>query len=237
MSLSDNALALSLPDELGSLTRASELRTAEAGVSAWRLGWPALDALLGGVPWGQVTEWAGPRSAGKTAALRQLVRAVRNAGAGATYVDGTGTLTPTPWVLGRLGPNGAAPFWVVRPPKPDGVLAAADELVRSGAFGLVIAEGGGRGGGGGGGDGPRAQVVRLQRLARETGAALVAVVERPGSVPLAGFRVQFSAGADPRSCFVRVRGRGRAHPLSCVNELPYRLPADSGLPDRRGTQD
>ncbi|NIQ59202.1 MAG: hypothetical protein GWN99_17845, partial [Gemmatimonadetes bacterium] len=75
---------------------------------AWPLGWPELDAAFpGGVPRGQVTEWAGPRSAGKTAALRQMVSAVREAGAGAAYVDGTGTLVPAPWVFGRRGPNGA----------------------------------------------------------------------------------------------------------------------------------
>ncbi len=226
MSNSSKALALSLPQEIASLARASELRSAGTSALAWRLGWPELDALLGGVPRGQVSEWAGSRSAGKTAALRQLVAAVLEAGAGAAYVDGTGTLTPAPWVWGRLGPGGAAPFWVVRPPAPGGVLAAADELIRSGAFGLVIAEGA---------DWLRTPVVRLQRLARDTGAALVAVVERPGGVPLAGLRVQFTA--DPGSCTYRVRVRGHlAREVSYVNELPYRLPGDSGLADRRGVE-
>ncbi len=214
--------ALSLADRVGSLARASEL-LAGAGL-AWPLGWPELDAALpGGVPRGQVTEWAGPRSAGKTAALRRMVGAVREAGAGAAYVDGTGTLAPAPWVFGRRGPGGAPPFWVVRPPEPAGVLAAAEELCRSGAFGLVIAEGA---------DWSRTPVVRLQRLARETGAALVAVVERPGSVPLAGFRVQFASDPEDRSCYVRVRGR-LTRAVSYANDLPYRLPEDSGLPDRR----
>jgi hypothetical protein len=225
MSRSNAVSAFSLPERIGSLARASELRTAGAAAVAWRLGWPELDAaLLGGVPRGQVTEWAGPRSAGKTAVLRQLVRAVRSAGAGAVYVDGTGTLTPAPWVLGTAGPNGAPPFWVVRPPTPAGVLAAAEELIRSGAFGLVVAEGA---------DWSRAPVVRLQRLARETGAALVAVVDRPGRVPMAGFRVQFASDPAARACRVRVRGRGPAQEVSYVRDLPYRLPEDSGLPDRR----
>jgi hypothetical protein len=227
MSHSSAVSALSLTEQAGSLARASELRFAGAGALVWRLGWPELEAALpGGVPRGQVTEWAGPRSAGKTAALRQMVRAVRDCGAGAAYVDGTGTLTPAPWVLGRMGPNGAAPFWVVRPPASDGVPAAAEELVRSGAFGLVIAEGA---------SWPRGLVVRLQRLARETGAALIAVVDRPGRVPMAGFRVQFSSDPHSRSYRVRVRGRGPVHEVSYVHGLPYRLPEDSGLPDRRAS--
>jgi hypothetical protein len=226
MSNSNKALAVSLSPELGSLARASEL-LAGAGAFAWRLGRPDLDeALPGGVPRGQVTEWAGPRSAGKTALLRQLVRAVQEGGAGVAYVDGTATLTPAPWVFGRLGPNGAAPFWVVRPPEPEGVLRAAEELFKSGAFGLVIAEGG---------DWSRTPVVRLQRLARETGAALVAVVERSGCVPLAGFRVQFSPDPGSQACQIRVRGH-LSRKVPYAHDLPYRLPEDSGLPDRRGSE-
>ncbi len=213
-----------LPPELGSLARAKDLLAGAAGL-AWPLGWPELDAALpGGVPRGQICEWAGPRSAGKTATLRQLVLAVQEAGAGAAYVDGTGTLAPAPWAFGRLGPNGAMPFWVVRPPAPAGVLLAAEDLLRSGAFGLVIAEGG---------DWSRTPVIRLQRLARGTSAALIAVVERPGRVPLAGLRLEFSP--DPRSGSYRVWARGRlVRQVAYVNELPFRLPVDAGLPDRRG---
>jgi hypothetical protein len=225
MSHSGKALALSLPEQIGSLARASELRFAGAGALVWRLGWPELEAALpGGVPRGQVVEWAGPRSAGKTAALRQVIWSVRDAGAGAAYVDGTGTLTPAPWVSGRLGSDGPAPFWVVRPPEPGAVLAAAEELVRSGAFGLVIAEGA---------NWSRGLVIRLQRLARGTGAALIAVVDRPGRVPMAGFRVRFSSDPRRRSYRVRVQGRGPIREVSYVCSLPYRLPEDSGLPDRR----
>ncbi len=235
MSRSGKALALSLSEQVGSLARASELRFAGAGALVWRLGWPELEAALpGGVPRGQVIEWAGPRSAGKTAALRQMVWAVRDAGAGAAYVDGTGTLTPAPWVGGKSegaggsgGAGGGAPFWVVRPPEPSDVLAAAEELVRSGAFGLVIAEGA---------NWPRGLVIRLQRLARGTGAALVAVVDRSGRVPMAGFRVRFSSDPRRRSYRVQVQGRGPIREVSYVHGLPYRLPEDSGLPDRRTSE-
>ena len=225
------SLAAVLDPRAVELARASELRA--AGTAVWRLGWPELDAALPwGVPRAQVTEWAGPRSAGKTAALRQLVWAVLNAGAGAAYVDGTGTLTPAPWVAGRPSSPSSPLFWVVRPPQPTGVLTAAGELLASGVFGLVIAEGA---------DWTRTPVVRLQRLARQVGAALVAVVERTGGVPLAGLRVEFDpAATSVRGARgvngerrVRVRGRGRIREVSYAQKLPYRLPDDSGLPDRR----
>lgn len=218
--------ASALAQQVGSLARAKEL-LAGAGALAWPLGWSELEeALPGGVPRGRVTEWAGPRSAGKTAALRQVVGAVREAGAGAAYVDGTGTLAPAPWVLiGTLGADEGPPFWVVRPPAADGVLAATEELLRSAAFGLVIAEGA---------DWARTLVIRLQRLAHETGAALIAVVERPGRVPLAGCRVQFSPDHSSGSFRVRVRSRGATGVVTYEHEFPYRLPQDAGLPDRRG---
>ena len=224
----NHSLATAIP-ELDRLARASELRA--AGAATWRSGWPELDAALpGGVPRAQVTEWAGPRSAGKTAGLRRLVASVLETGAGAAYVDGTGTLAPAPWVMGRLGPGGAALFWVVRPPGLAGVLAAAEELLGSGLFGLVIAEGA---------DWGRTPVVRLQRLTRASGAALVAVVDRPGAVPLAGLRVRFDRAEvmpSENRCRVRVRARGTACDVSCALELPYRLPSDAGAPDRRGVK-
>ncbi len=212
--------------DLHNLLRASDLRAAAAG--GWRLGWSELDdALPGGVPRAQVTEWAGPRSAGKTAALRQLVKSVLEAGLGAAYVDGTGTLTPAPWIVGRLGPGGSPTFWVVRPPQPAGVLVATEELLACGIFGLVIAEGA---------DWTRTPVVRLQRLARQSRAALVAVVDRPGEVPLAGLRIRFR----PQAPFpvnggrkVRIQGKGQSGDVTYLQELPYRLPRDAGLPDRR----
>ncbi len=255
------AALTALAGRIESLARASELgqgaaRAGGAGALIWRPGWPELEAALpGGVPRGQVTEWAGPRSAGKTAGLRQLVRSVWEDGAGAAYVDGTGTLSPAPWAgWGSEGP----PFWVVRPPDPLGVLTAAEELLRSGVFGLVVVEGA---------DWSRTPVIRLQRLARKAGAALVAVVDRAGRVPLAGLRVEFSAQTSrlrlarfgsvvslpsskatssrtsisssmmPLSSHIRrrvlVRGRGLSHEVVYIHELPYRLPEDCGFPDRR----
>ena len=214
MSRSPNAVALDLARR-ADLSRGTALRGATAG-------WPALDgALPGGLPRGRVTEWAGPRSAGKTAALRWLVGSVRSAGAGAAYVDATGTLAPVPWVPES---EGRPPFWVVRPPEAGGVLAAAEELLWSAVFGLVVAEGG---------DWSRSPVIRLQRLAREAGAALIAVVDRPGRVPLAGLRVRFSPDVESRTCRVEIPGRGLTREVAYVHDLPYRLPEDSGLPDRR----
>lgn len=226
---SNPAAASVLAERIASLARASELLASGASVFAWPPGWPELEVVLpGGVPRGKVTEWAGPRSAGKTAVLRRMVSAIREAGVGAAYVDGTGTLAPASWIFGRPGPDGPPPFWVVRPPAPPGVLAAVEELLRSGAFGLVIAEGA---------DWSRAPVIRLQRLAREASAALIAVVDRAGRVPLAGCRVEFSPAMSRESGERRVvmRGRIAAREVVCVQGLPYRLPEDAGLPDRRGS--
>jgi hypothetical protein len=149
-----------------------------------------------------------------------LVGSVRSAGAGAAYVDATGTLAPVPWVPES---EGRPPFWVVRPPGPAEALAAAEELLRSGAFGLVVAEGA---------EWPRPLTVRLQRLARVADAAVVGVVERAGRVPLAALRVEFRV-ASPGRRRIHIRGYGPSHDLVYVQSLPYRLPEDTGLPDRR----
>lgn len=209
---------LNLATSSGPIERAAALR---AGVNA--RSWPVPGAPIpAGLPRGQVTEWAGSRSAGKTAALRSLVRAFRSAGSGAVYVDATGTLAPSSWTpeVGR------PPFWVIRPPDPWGALAAADELLRSGAFGLVIVEGA---------EWRRTPVVRLQRIAREVDASLVAVVDRAGRVPLAGCRVEFGVATTSPRRRVRVRARGSLREVVYVQTLPYRLPEDSGLPDRRAS--
>lgn len=199
------------------LARAVELRE-RGSASARVLPAPELPIPVR-LPRGQVTEWSGPRSAGKTAALRRLVRAVRSTGLGAAYVDATGTLAPRPWA-----PEvGVPPFWVVRPPDARGAVAAAAELLRSGVFGLVIVEGGGW---------RRTRVVRLQRLARAAAASLIAVVDRPGRVPLAGLRVEFEVAPGGRRR-IRVRSHGSSREIDYVQSLPYRLPEDSGLPDRR----
>jgi hypothetical protein len=63
-------------------------------------------------------------------------------------------------------------------------------------------------------------------------------------VPLAGLRVEFDPAATSVKGArgvrgvngerrVRVRGRGRIREVSYAQKLPYRLPDDSGLPDRR----
>ena len=245
MSRSSNITAASaLVDKVESLARASELAVGGVKTRVWSLGWSEVDAALpAGVPRGQVTEWAGPRSVGKTAMLRQIIGSVRQAGVGAAYVDGTRTLAPAPWAVEKLekpglsgapSPPSPPPFWVVRPPLGGegegggggGILSATEELLRSGAFGLVVVEGA---------DWSRTPVIRLQRLTREMDAALIAVVDRAGRVPLAGFRVEFSSPQSFSSWDVRrvqIRGRGFIGELVCVQDLPYRLCRDSGLPDR-----
>lgn len=156
-----------------------------------------LDALLpeGGLPRGQVIEWLGPRSCGKTALLHAALRRFHEAGEPVAVIDAGHTLFAPDWAA--LVGEGA--FWVVRPPEPGEALWCADLLLRSSAFSVVALEVE---------TGPawavpsvgdptstngcvsRSVIVRLQRLAEEAGAVLVVL----GSLPLAALRLRFRPG-------------------------------------------
>ncbi|HKK27656.1 MAG TPA: hypothetical protein VKB18_06210 [Gemmatimonadota bacterium] len=192
-----------------------------------------LDGILprGGLPRGEPVEWLGPRSCGKTALLRALVRRRRAEGEPVALVDAGRTLFAPDWV----GPEGEEEvgeetLWVVRPPSGEEAAWCADLLLRSGGFGTVAlllgdeAPGGGRGRAGPGLR--RSVAVRLQRLAEEAGA--VFVVE--GVSPLAALRLRFRPGRlEPlggvpfgpflpgvRPVWVRVGGGRRAEvPVLC----------------------
>jgi hypothetical protein len=157
-------------------------RASEAAIST---GIAALDRALsdGGVPCGRLTEVAGAPGSGKTTLVRQLVAAALAAQRRVAYVDGARTLAPRDWAAaaqtGRL--------WVVRPPDKSHQSRSAwcaDVLLRSGAFGLVVLDGGS-------GVMPlsRQVAVRLTRLAREHDAALV-VVSEPGAGAVVGSAVR-----------------------------------------------
>lgn len=130
----------------------------------WTTGVQPLDRLLGdgGLPIGQITEWVGAPSSGKTGALRTLVAAVRRTGVAVAWIDGSAELTAADWV----DPGAAAPLWVLRPPVHSEALFCAEIILRTQCFGLVVVEGGSIASKVG---------VRLQRLARQSSAALVHV--------------------------------------------------------------
>jgi hypothetical protein len=205
-------------------------------------GVPSLDALLpgGGLPRGQVVEWLGPRSSGKTTLLRTAFASLRTTGESIALIDTARSLYAPDWV-GLIAGEGR--FWVIRPPDPGEAAWCADLILRSGAFGAVallasthvvpaekvdpVLR--------------RSVTIRLQRLAEEANAIFVTV----GHVPLAALRLSFRAGRvefvqeafgpflpSIRPIWVRVGKRGAV-------EVPllYPVPPSWGLEparDRKG---
>ena len=137
-------------------------------------GLAALDAvLLGrGVPKGRLTEIVGLLGSGRTTLARRLVAAAVEQGLRAAYVDAGRTLDPRGWAPLAEDPVRGAGVLVVRPKDRGRGAWCADVLLRSGAFGLVVLDGA-----------PplsRQVTVRLTRLARDAGAALVVVGDETG---------------------------------------------------------
>lgn len=217
----------------------------------WPTGVPRLDrALGGGVPRGRITELSGPLAVGKTALLRQVVARVLHSGAWVAWIDARHTLAPAPWA--DLGER----FVVVRPPDAKRSAWAADLLLRSGVFGLVVIDGA-----------PpltRVQGVRLGQLARERDAACVVLEHlQPGesrNTRLAGtVRVRLalslppslqqparrrranttSSTSEPAMSVTVEKGAASTHQPSAF-EVPRvvvvarRVCTDSEIPDRRG---
>ena len=137
-------------------------------------GLAALDAvLLGrGVPKGRLTEIVGLLGSGRTTLARRLVAAAVEQGLRAAYVDAARTLDPRGWAPLAEDPERGTGVLVVRPKDRGRGAWCADVLLRSGAFGLVVVDGA-----------PplsRQVTVRLTRLARDAGAALVVVGDETG---------------------------------------------------------
>ena len=99
-------------------------------------GVSSLDTLLpgGGLPRGQVVEWLGPRSSGKTSLLRAALASLRATGESIALIDPARSLYAPDWT-GLIAGEGR--FWVIRPPDPTEAAWCADLILRSGAFGAV----------------------------------------------------------------------------------------------------
>ena len=154
----------------------------------FRVGVRALDQLMpGGVPRRAVTLWTGEATSGRTAALRALVEQACKETLVA-LVDATRTLDPAAW-CGEDG-HSAPGLWVARPPRADQAMEGAwvaEQLLRTGAFGLVVL------------DGPvpdAAEAHRLRALARETDAALLVSTDAAGAGWRADVRLEFRRSAD-----------------------------------------
>jgi len=195
-------------------------------------GIAGLDAILpgGGLPRGRLTVWM-PRG-GSTAVLRAACHAAVAAGERAAWVDGAGTMPGASWQEGPL---------LVRPKGRKEALQSAAELLRSGAFALVVLDGA---------EPEGTETVRLSRAVREGGGAFVALT---ASASLASVRLTsrilphsyrwrrdpFGDPAEVQDATVQVRARSlgwNAHAQFRLPVMRYdlRLSLDPELADRRG---
>jgi len=211
-------------------------------------GIAALDAVLqgAGLPRGRLTEIVGGTGSGKTTLARAVVEATVADHGWVAYVDAQRTLDARDWV--HLGD--AEGVWMIRPHDATRAAWCTDVLLRSGAFALVVLDGA-----------PtltKSAAVRLTRLARDSGAALVILGDRAGAASQLGGAVRLvveratpgsrrsprseerqegSSGESPtRTITVRVEKGGtlRTVEVSCAVAVARRLCAHPEVPDRRG---
>ena len=190
----------------------------------------ALDQVLpnGGLPRGRLSVWA-PQG-GVTAILRAACHTVVANGERSAWIDGDNTVAGAFW--------GEGPY-LVRPKSRLHALRAAEELLRSGGFSLLILAGT---------EPQGTETVRLTRAAREGGAALVTVGTSAAMASLRltsrllhyrWRRTPFGDPALPQDVTVRVNARAvgwSAHidfPIP-VTHHELRLSLESELADRRG---
>ena len=180
-----------LPQSLVDLLPVPLSTPAGADVRALPTGVDALDAGLtgGGIPRGRLTEVLGERGSGKATLLRRIVEQTLSEAGWVAYIDATRTLAPRDWA--HLGEEEG--LWMIRPRDPTRAAWCADVVLRCGAFALVVID-----------SAPvvsRGVAVRLTRLARESGAALIIAGEEGSGSLLGGavrLRVRREAGGGSR---------------------------------------
>lgn len=223
-----------------SLKEALEQRFPNAQPIAYRTAAPvatgitSLDAMLpsGGLPRGRVSLWT--PGGGATAILYAAAQsvAVRER---AAWIDGAGTIAGDTWKPGAL---------LLKPEGELEALVCAEELLRSGGFGLVVLSGAGRA--------FQREDVRLSRAVREGGGAFVALSATSSVAHLRvvshispdGYRWRTNPFGEPvEAVEVRVQVEAQAMGWSgrAVVTLPvathtYRTAAETTLIDRRGAK-
>ena len=190
----------------------------------------ALDQVLpnGGLPRGRLSVWA-PHG-GSTAILRAACHSVVATGERSAWIDGENTVAGAFW--------GDGPY-LVRPKTRIHALRAAEDLLRSGGFSLLVLAGS---------EPQGTETVRLTRAAREGGTALVAVGSAASMASLRltsrllryrWRRTPFGDPASAEDATVRVHARTvgwNAHvdfPIPVMSH-ELRLSLESELADRRG---
>jgi len=195
-------------------------------------GVAALDAILPGegLPRGRLAVWM--PGGGAAAVLRAACQATVTGGERAAWVDGLGTIAGASWEEGPM---------LIRPKSRKDALRCADELLRSGAFALVVLAGA---------EPEGTETVRLSRAVREGGGAFVALTE---SASMASVRLTsrilphsyrwrpdpFGDPAELEEATVQVRARAMGWNEHTQFRLPVmrhdlRLSLDPELTDRRG---
>jgi hypothetical protein len=212
------------------LAAITEAPTAE--VRALGTGVTELDAALarGGVPCGRLTEVLGARGAGKTTLLRHLVRATVARGLWVAYVDAARTLAPRDWAMAAPGAARAPgpALWMVRPERAARGAWCTERLLRSGAFALVVLDGA-----------PpltSAVAVRLARLARDAGVALVVAAEDDAAAAALGGALRLRVARKARRVAITIEKGGRRRTVEVGHEraVAHRVCAHPEVLDRRG---
>lgn len=198
-------------------------------------GVSALDNMLpaNGLPRGRLSLWK--PGGGATAILYAACEAVAQRGERAAWIDAAGTIAGDSWRPGPL---------LLKPEGELESLICAEELLRCGAFGLVVLSGA-RGA-------FTREDVRLSRAVREGGGAFVALAEQSNVAHLQiasridpqGYRWKlnpFGEPADVTEVRVQVEAQamgwsGRAQVVLPVSDFRQRSAVDPELVDRRGAQ-
>ena len=191
-----------------------------------------LDQILpsGGLPRGRLSVWT--PLGGASAILRAACQATLAAGERTVWIDGPGTIAGAFWDDGPL---------LLRPKGRIQTLRAAEEVLQSGAIGLVVLAGV---------EPEGTEIVRLTRAAREGGAALVTMASATSMAALRltsrlvpnGYhwrRDPFGGPAEAQMAIAIVRARAVGWNVHTKFEIPVmphdlRLSLEPGVADRRG---
>ena len=205
------------------------------GHSVVPTGLAALDRILpnGGFPRGRITVWQSPM-AGGTAVLRSSVAQSLGRGERVAWVDGARSIGPH-WIEGPL---------VIRPQTSDLARKAAEILLRSGGFALVVLTGV---------ELDSAAMLRLSRMVHEGGGAFVALTAAHHTAMLrltARFLPDqlrsapgpFGEIAQIERATIRIEARSPGWNAHTLLHLPtrhhdLRLSFEPNLADRRGDLD
>ncbi len=155
-------------------------------------GVAALDALLeGGWPQGKVSELLGTASSGRTAAAAATVAAATGRGEVTAWIDPDDAFDPAS--AAAAGVDLERVLWV-RPRGVGEAVRAAELVLATGGFAVVVLDFGAAATGPRAGAGWSALPLRLARAVERAGAVALVLAQRPWSGALAGVTVALAPG-------------------------------------------